>query len=147
LRVPSLARARAIIADTKEMNRHSVANVWTKLRYRFKLEEQEPMFQTYVPSSLLEGRRLSIARAHVLATPVGIQFLSAHRIVSNRPVPESLAEGLVTDPAPFIVNYSLDSEHALMPPEEERMVEKAALSVARALCWAVESRFQTGPAS
>jgi hypothetical protein len=145
LRVPSLARAKAIIADTAEMNRHSVANIWTKLRYRFKLEEQEPIFQTYVPSSLLEGRRLSIARAHVLATPVGIQFLSAHRIVSNRPVPASLAEGLVTDPAPFIVNYSLDSEHALMPREEERMVEKAALSVARALCCAVESRFQISP--
>jgi hypothetical protein len=145
LRVPSLARARSIVADTTEMNRHSVANIWTKLRYRFKLEEQAPMFQAYVPSSLLEGRRLSIARAHVLATPVGIEFLSAHRIVSNRAVPESLAEGLVTDPAPFIVNYSLDSEHALMPAEEERVVEKAALSVARALCWAVESRFQTRP--
>jgi hypothetical protein len=74
-----------------------------------------------------------------------MEFLSAHRIVSNRPIPESLADGLVTDPAPFIVNYSLDSVHALMPPEEERMVAKAALSVARALCWAVEARFQTGP--
>jgi hypothetical protein len=147
LRVPSLARAEAIIANTTEMNRHSVANMWTKLRYRFKLEQQEPMFQTYIPSSLVEGRRLSIARAHVLATPVGIEFLSAHRIVSNRPVPDSLAEGLVADPAPFIVNYSLDSKHALMPPEEQRVVEKAALSVARALCWTVDSRFQTGPVS
>jgi hypothetical protein len=145
LKVPSLTRAKALIADTTEMNRYSVANIWTKLRYRFKLEEQEPMFQAYIASSLLEGRRLSIARAHVLATPVGMEFLSAHRIVSNRPIPESLADGLVTDPAPFIVNYSLDSVHALMPPEEERMVAKAALSVARALCWAVEARFQTGP--
>jgi hypothetical protein len=129
------------------MNRHSVANVWTKLRYRFKLEDQMAMFQTYIPSSLLDGRRLSIARAQVLATPVGIEFLSAHRVVSNRPVPESLGEGHVQDSRPFIVNYSLDSEHALMPPDEERRVSKAAVSVARALCWAVESRFQTSPSA
>jgi len=145
LRVSSLAQAKAIIDDRTEMNRVSVANVWTKLRYRLKLEDQAAMFQTYIPSSLLEGRRLSITRAHVLATPVGIEFLSAHRVVSNRPVPESLAEGLVQDPRPYIVNYSLDSVHAQVPPDEELRVNKAALSVVRALCWAVESRFQTSP--
>jgi len=133
--VPSLARAQAILSDPIEMNRHSVANVWTKLRYRLKLEEQTGIFQAYVPSFLLEGRRLSIARAHVLATPVGLAFLSAHRVVSNLPVPESLAEGLVEDATPYIVNYSLDSEHAPMP-----------LGVVRALCWAVQSHFQTSPA-
>jgi hypothetical protein len=145
MKVPSLARAQAIVADSVQMNRHTVANVWTKLRYRLRLEEQTAVFQTYIPSSLLDGRRLTIARAHVLATPVGIEFLSAHRVVSNRPVPETLAEGLVEDSRPYIVNYSLDSEHALMPPDEERRVSKAALSVVRALCWAVESRFKTGP--
>jgi hypothetical protein len=143
LKVPSMARAQAILGDRVEMNRQSVANVWTKLRYRLNLEDQAGMFQAYVPSSLLEGRRLSIARAHVLATPVGLAFLSAHRVVSNIPVPESLAEGLVTNARPYIVNYSLDSEHAPMPPEEEVRVSKAALSVVRALCCTVETRFQT----
>jgi hypothetical protein len=146
LKVPSLARAQAILSDPIEMNRHSVANVWTKLRYRLKLEEQTGIFQAYVPSFLLEGRRLSIARAHVLATPVGLAFLSAHRVVSNLPVPESLAEGLVEDATPYIVNYSLDSEHAPMPLDEEVRVSKAALGVVRALCWAVQSHFQTSPA-
>ena len=127
------------------MNRHSVANIWTKLRYRFNLEDQTAVFQTYIPSSLAEGRRLAIARAHVLATPVGLEFLSAHRVVSNQPVPESLREGLVEDSRPYIVNYSLDSQHAAMPPDEEQRVSRAALSVVRALCWAVESRYQTAP--
>jgi hypothetical protein len=145
MKVPSLTRARAIVADTERMNRHSVANVWTKLRYSLKLEDQNGVFQTYIPSSLLDGRRLSIARAHVLATPVGIEFLSAHRVVSNCPVPESLPEGLVTDSRPYIVNYSLDSEHAAMPPDEERRVKGAALSAVRALCRAVEARYRTQP--
>jgi hypothetical protein len=144
MKVPSLARAQAIIADSVEMNRRSVANVWTKLRYRFKLEDQT-IFQAYIPSSLLEGRRLSIARAQVFATPLGVEFLSAHRVVSNLPIPVSLEEGVVEDARPYIVNYSLDSRHAPMPPDEERRVSRAALSVARALCWAVESRFQTSP--
>jgi hypothetical protein len=146
MKVPSMARARAILADPVEMNRHSVANVWTKLRYRLKLEDQTGIFQAYVPSFLLEGRRLSIARAHVLATPAGLTFLSAHRVVSNLPLPESLAEGVVEDATPYIVNYSLDAKHAPMPADEEVRVTKAALAVVRALCWAVESHFQTGPA-
>jgi hypothetical protein len=145
MKVPSLERARSIVADTAAMNQHSVANIWTKLRYRFNLEDQTAVFQTYIPSSLAEGRRLAIARAHVLATPVGLEFLSAHRVVSNCPVPESLPEGLVEDSRPYIVNYSLDSQHATMPPDEEQRVSKAALSVVRALCWAVESRYETGP--
>jgi hypothetical protein len=32
-----------------------------------------------------------------------------------------------------------------MPPDEELRVKKAAVSVVKALCWAVESRFQTSP--
>jgi hypothetical protein len=145
LKVPSLTRAREIVNDPEEMNRHSVANVLTKLRYSLNLEEQTGVFQSYIPSSLLDGRRLFIARAHVLATPIGIAFLSAHRVVSKIPIPESLAEGLVENSRPYIVNYSLDSEHAAMPADEEARVSKAALSVVRALCWAVEDRFQTGP--
>jgi hypothetical protein len=144
LKVPSLARAEAILDDRVEMNRRSVATVLTKVRYLLKLEDQTRIFQAYVPSSLLEGRRLFIARAHVLATPVGMTFLSAHRVVSKLPIPETLAEGLVQKSRPYIVNYSLDSEHAPMPPDEELRVSKAALSVVRALCWAVEARFQTG---
>jgi hypothetical protein len=147
MKVPSLTRARAIVADTEQMNRHSVANVWTKLRYSLKLEDQTSVFQTYIPSSLHDGRRLSIARAHVLATPVGIEFLSAHRVVSNCPVPESLPEGLVTDSQPYIVNYSLDSEHAVMPPDEVKRVKGAALSAVRALCRAVETHYQTQPSN
>jgi hypothetical protein len=147
LKVPSLARAQAIVTDPTEMNRHSVANLLTKLRYRLNFEDQKGVFQAYVPSYLLEGRKLSIARAHVLATPIGVTFLSAHRVVSNRPVPESLPEGVVDDSRPYIVNYSLDSEHRAMPPDEELRVSKAALSVVRALCWAVEARFQTAPAN
>jgi hypothetical protein len=145
LRVPSVARAQEILADTVTMNRNSVADIWTKLRYSLNLEDQTGVFQAYVPSFLLEGRRLSIARAHVLATPVGMTFLSAHRVVSNIPVPEVLPEGLVENARPYIVNYSLDSEHASIPADEERRVMKAAMGVVRALCWGVDARFQTRP--
>ena len=145
MKVPSLERAQAILDDPVEMNRHSVAAVITKLRYRLNLEDQTSVFQAYIPSSLLEGRKLFIVRAHVLATPVGLTYLSAHRVVSKLPIPESLPEGLVENSRPYIVNYVLDSEHALTPPDEEQRVRKAALSVVRALCWAVEGRFQTTP--
>lgn len=145
MKVSSRAQAQEILSDLSEMNRHSIANVWTKLRYRFNLEENTPIFQTYVPSSLLDGRRLSIARAHVFASPAGIEYLSAHRVVSNVPVPETLEEGIVKDATPFIVNYSLNSFHAPIPVEEELRVRRAAMSVAQGLCWSVQSHYQTKP--
>jgi hypothetical protein len=147
MKVPTLARARAILDDAVEMNRHSVANIWTKLRYRFNLEDQTAVFQPYIPSSLGEDRCLSIVRAQVFASPIGSQFLSAHRVVSELPTPASLGEGLVHDARPYIVNYSLESHHAPIAPEDTARVETAALSVVRGLCWAVEARYQTRPTS
>jgi hypothetical protein len=145
LKVPSVERAREIVADPMQMNRHSVATVLTKLRYRLNLEDQTSIFQSYVSSGLLEGRRLYITRAHILATPVGLAFLSAHRVVSKLAIPETLPAGLVVNSRPYIVNYSLDSYQTAMPAEEEARVAAAGLDVARALCGAVEARYATRP--
>jgi hypothetical protein len=41
-RDPRLARPKEIIADPVEMNRHSVANIWTKLRYASRWKSARP---------------------------------------------------------------------------------------------------------
>jgi hypothetical protein len=112
-------------------------------RYSFLVKERKGLFQSYVRSQLLPGRRLYIIRAHVFISPIGIKFHSAHRVVSERAVPGYLSLGVVHDPLPYIVNYSLGSKYDIIPPEEETAVKAAALAVPRGLAWAATYGFQT----
>jgi hypothetical protein len=110
------------------------------------LFEEPGFFQPYIVGSMLEGRRLYYVRAHVLLTPVGAQFLSAHRIVSGTPVPDELSDGIVRDRDAYFWKFVTGAHFALPPPEEESRVAKAALSVARGLSAAAVYGFQTQPA-
>jgi hypothetical protein len=95
---------------------------------------------------MLEGRHLYYVRAHVLLTPVGAQYLSAHRIVGGTPVPRELRDGIVQDRTPYFWNFATGARFTLVPSEEEPGVVKAALAVARGLSAAVTYGFQTCPA-
>ena len=53
-------------------------------------DDQNGIFQPYMCPVMLPGCRLYIVRAHVLLTPIGAHFLSAHRVVSGSPVPDFL---------------------------------------------------------
>jgi hypothetical protein len=101
------------------------------------------LYQAYVKSSLLADRCLYIVRAHVLLTPAGIRFLSAHRVVSSHAVPEHLPAGIVRDARPYLVNFSVgSSRYEVVPEEEEPAVVRAATAVARGLAWAAEYGFR-----
>ena len=109
-------------------------------------DDHRGVFQPYIVGSMLEERRLYYVRAHVLLTPVGAQYLSAHRIVSGTPVPgscamESCRTGRLTSGSSPQAPDSLSC-----PPEEESGVVKATLGVARGLSAAAEYGFQTRPA-
>lgn len=107
------------------------------------IDDHTALFQRYVPSHLLEGRRLYKVRAHVLVTPTGSRFLSSHRVVSTYPVPETLPIGVVRDPAPYVVNFHTGARYHLIPSEEEERVAKATLAVARGLSAAVVHGYRT----
>lgn len=83
-----------------------------------------------------------IVRAHVLLTPGDVVFLSAHRVVSNRTVPDRLDAGIVEDPSPYIVNFSSDSGYEILPDREKQPVRRAALAAGRGLAWALRRSFQ-----
>jgi hypothetical protein len=106
-------------------------------------DDQNCIFQPYMRPVMLPGCRLYIVRAHVLLTPIGNHFLSAHRVVSGSPVPDFLPFGLVSDPRPYLVNYSKGARYEVVPPEEEPAVVRAAMAVANGLSWAAAYGFQT----
>jgi hypothetical protein len=139
LKVSSAEHARAILKEVTHPNhRWALSN-----HYSLTTKRQKGLFQSYIRSQLLPGRRLYIIRAHVLITPIGIKFLSAHRVVSERAVPEYLLPGIVRNPRPYIVNYSVGSKYEVVPPEEELAVETSALAIANGLAWAATYGFQT----
>ena len=92
---------------------------------------------------MLSGRKLYKIRAHVLITPVGLQFLEAYRVISRFSVPDKLPFGIVGDPGPYLVNLSSSSNYEIVPPEEEQSVKEAAIAAAKGLSWAVDYGFQT----
>ena len=100
--------------------------------------------QEYVRAVPNAERRLFILRAHVLLSPLGARFLSAHRVVSGARLPESLPDGVVAEPRPFLVNYSAGARYEPVSREEEESVARAVAGVAAGLSRAIETGFDTG---
>jgi hypothetical protein len=144
LKATSLEHAHALIYEAHRLLRPPDRPLTRLIKQMLKRPESpDGVFQPYVRSTMLPGRRLYIVRAHVLLTPIGTHFLSAHRVVSDIPVPEHLSAGLVQSQTPYLVNYSSGSRYEIVPPEEEATVVAAALAVADGLSWAATSSFST----
>jgi hypothetical protein len=147
LKASSLEHARELVI--REIERRQPTGLSARLYARaYNLgEDPRGVFQPYIVGPMLEGRRLYFVRAHVLLTPVGAQYLSAHRTVSTTPVPLELPDGIVRDRKPYYWGYAAgNARYALLPPEEEPGVVKAVLGVARGLSAAAEYGFETRPA-
>lgn len=135
------ARSPGHAADLFARTGASSAGSWPE-RLREAVETRRLVFEEYVRPELLDGRRPYIVRAHVLVSPEAVVFLSAHRVVSHRPVPERLPTGIVDDPTPFIVNFSADSDYERVPESESAEVRRAALAAGRGFAWALRESFR-----
>jgi hypothetical protein len=81
----------------------------------------------------------------VLLSARGVRLLSAHRVVSAVEVPDELPVGVVADPKPYVVNRSTGGAYAVVSPDEEVSVRRAAVAVGRGFAAAVERAFATRP--
>lgn len=142
LKVASAEEARALVPEAlAAKNPRGVRERLVRLMY----DDPDGIFQPYVRPPVLPDGRLYVVRAHVLLSPCGHRFLSAHRVVSRHPLPQHLPPGIVSDPTPFLVNFSDESDYALVPDDELERVEATSLAIARGLGWAVERAFEVGP--
>jgi hypothetical protein len=140
LKARSVDRARSIVAQAAASARPGgLAPVLAS-----RIGRRTGLLQEFVASAPAAGRRLFILRAHVLISPAGTRFLSAHRVVAGAPLPETLAEGVVADPRPFLVNYSAGARYEAASPDDEESVSRAVLGVAAAISRAVEIGFDVG---
>jgi len=146
VKTPSLENVRELV-DREVRRTEAAAGLSERLSDRaWRLfDDPHGVFQPYFVGRILEGRRLYYVRAHVLLTPVGPQYLSAHRIVSGTPLPDTLPDGIVQDREPYFWKFVTGATFQAVPPDEESGVVQATLGVARGLSAAATHGFQTGP--
>ncbi len=143
LKASSASHARELLGET--LRKTAPADPVSRIYSRF--EDPEGIFQPYIPTPLTKDRRLRRTRAYILLTPVGVEYLCAHRLVCANPVPLELPFGIVRDPQPYLVSSRPGRRLEIIPPDEERSLRNAALGIARGLAWAIEYGFQTGSRS
>ena len=133
--------AMALAAEVAD----AIGSSTTKDRVAKLAVNRNGLWQAYVVPRFATGRRPYVVRAHVLLSARGVRLLSAHRVVSAVEVPDELPVGVVADPKPYVVNRSTGGAYAVVPPDEEVSVRRAAVAVGRGFAAAVERAFATRP--
>jgi len=110
-------------------------------------EHGEPpgLFQPFVLSSLLPGRRIYDVRAHAFLSPVGCRYLGGQRRESVRTLPDRLEEGLVQQRVAFTSNISQGNLRADIPADEEPRIAAAASAAAETIAGILKRGFRTTP--
>lgn len=120
----------------KRQSRHLLSRL-----YSF-IDNNTGFYQPYIIPLMQKERCLYKIRAHVLITPIGSRFLSAHKVISKYPVPERLRPGIVSDSKPFIVNLATSAKYEKVSEEEKKDIEKSTISIADGLSWAINYAFK-----
>ena len=101
------------------------------------------IFQPWVCSPVLSGRRIYEFRAIILVTPMGVRFLGARRRETVHPLPDSLPEGIVEDRKPFIITGFFDNITVPRDPSLEGPIEAASLAVGESVARVISRVFVT----
>jgi hypothetical protein len=119
-----------------------------RLAREIDAETGEPpgLFQPFVCSRLLEGRRVYDVRCELLITPRGARHIFSIRRESSQSVPESLEYGRVRSAGVFTSNLATGGKFAPVDPAEADQVREAALAVGEALVESLNETFDTGHA-
>ncbi|MFC1660070.1 hypothetical protein ACFL3S_01210 [Gemmatimonadota bacterium] len=101
------------------------------------------LFQPFVCSRLLPGRRVFDVRCEMLITPRGVSYITAFKRESNQPIPNELDEGLVSAKGVFTANTSTGGTSSLMDLDEGDEIRDAAMAVGEAVVRLLSRGFET----
>jgi hypothetical protein len=112
---------------------------------RLDRERGEPpgLFQPFVVSRLLPGRRIYDVRAEILVTPFGPRFVYSTRREAMKSLPDSISRGLLDGAGVFTSNLATGGRFAPLDPAEVDEVEEAALGVGEATVRMLRKGFVT----
>jgi hypothetical protein len=101
------------------------------------------LFQPFVTSRLLPGRRVYDIRCELMISPLGVEIIYWDRRESQQSIPPVLEEGLVRDKGVYNSNIATGGEGAPMDPAEEDELRDAALAVGEGLVRLLSRGFET----
>ncbi len=103
-------------------------------------QHNQLVFQQLIPADPVNGHA-QIYRTHILVTPERNFFLSAHRIVSDHPLPSEVPTGVLDSDSCYVVNYSKGAHYERLSVIEESVVEEASMQLAQLINSALRERF------
>ena len=109
-----------------------------------KMGEPPGLFQPFVCSRLLPGRRIYDIRAELFITPFQARHAFSIRREATRPLPDRVGEGLVDGAGVFTSNLATGGSFAPLDPGEEEEIRDASLAVGEALIRVLNETFDTG---
>jgi hypothetical protein len=112
---------------------------------RLDRERGEPpgLFQPFVCSRILPGRRVYDVRCELIVTPLGARKVLGIRRESTQAIPREIGLGLFPSDGVFTSNMSTGGRTAPLGPSEEQEIEDAALAVGEALVRLLSRGFRT----
>jgi hypothetical protein len=108
-----------------------------------KSGEPPGLFQPFVCSRVLPGRRIYDVRCELFITPMGARHVFSIRREATQSLPDTLGEGLVKGEGVFTSNLATGGRFAPLDPEEEEELRSAALAIGEALIGALNQTFET----
>ena len=84
-------------------------------------------------------------RLHMLISPFENRFLSAHGSLSSISVPKRLPFGVVTDPGPFMTNFTHGARFVTVDEHTVAQFKRIATQLGESLQQALTQKFRTEP--
>jgi hypothetical protein len=101
------------------------------------------VYQQFIPPDVDESGMSQIYRLHMLLTPLRVDFLSVHRVVSNAQLPSFDGYGIIAESRRFVINRSTGGRYMPADRETEQEVRVVAEQLGAILDKAISSRFVT----
>lgn len=105
--------------------------------------EPPGLFQPFVCSRLLPGRRIYDIRCELIVSPLGVWPIFSLRREATRPLPSVAGEGLLEESGVFTSNIATGGRFAPLDPEEKQEIRKAAQVVGEGLIRSLSHTFET----
>ena len=109
-----------------------------------KLGESPGLFQPFVCSRLLPGRRIYDIRSELIITPLEARHVVSFRREASRPLPVQVGDGLVEGAGVFTSNLATGGTFAYLSQDDEDEILPAAIAAGEALVRALNTTFETG---
>jgi hypothetical protein len=103
------------------------------------------LFQPYLLSRLLPGRRFYDVRTLLFVSPDDVVALGGLRKESVHPIPEQQEDGVIQDRRPFSMNIYHGNDYTPLAPEEVEELDNASVAVGEAIQRILGRGFVTGP--